>query len=156
MTRLSLRQARAMGIIPAGKPKRKQEPKIYPVQWDAKIIPGGVWLQTPEVVPSLNVWKNWHWAKQGRYKQELKDAITLLALAIKMPKFERTTVQIIYYHGTRRRRDPADNYAPKFLMDALVAAGILADDNGELVKVPPVGMEYDRERPRTEVFIWEG
>ena len=74
---------------------------------------------------------------------------------MKLPRFKRATVQIIYYHATNRRRDPADNWAPKFLMDALVQSGILQDDNGDLVKVPPVGMEFDPEKTRTEVFIWE-
>jgi Holliday junction resolvase RusA-like endonuclease len=68
--------------------------------------------------------------------------------------YRRATVQIIYYFKTRRRRDPQDNYAPKFLMDALVKSGILEDDNGELVKVSTPEIEIDRERPRTEVFIW--
>lgn len=154
MTRLSVSQARAMGIIPA-KQKQTRAPKVNPVQWDAKTFTGGIWLQIHFVPPSLNIWKNWHWAKQNRYKQEMYDAVRLLALAMKLPKFERATIQVIYYHATNRRRDPADNYAPKFLMDALVRGGILVDDNGDLVKVMPVVMEFDREKPRTEVFIWE-
>lgn len=105
--------------------------------------------------PSLNVWLNWHWAKQGRYKKELIAAVRGLVLAFKLPRYYRATVQIIYYHQTQRRRDPVDNYAPKFLMDALVKGGVLLDDNGDLVKVPSVGMEFDAVSPRTEVFIWE-
>jgi hypothetical protein len=114
-----------------------------------------LWLQVPFVPPSLNDWVNWHWGKQRRYKQDLTDAVCGLKVAMKLPKFYRATVQIIYYHSTNRRRDPADNWAPKFLMDALVQGGILVDDNGDLVKVPPVGMEFDPGRPRTEVFVWE-
>ncbi|MDO7787147.1 RusA family crossover junction endodeoxyribonuclease, partial [Desulforamulus aquiferis] len=156
MTRLTLKEARALGIIQA-KPKKKVSPKttLPRVQWDARTFAGGLWLQIPEVPPSLNVWKNWHWAKQHRYKEELKADISKLAIAFKLPKFRRATVLIKYYFGTNRRRDPADNYAPKFLMDALVNAGILKDDNGDLVTVQ-VAMEVDREKPRTEVFIWEG
>lgn len=159
MTRLSLKQARALGIIPGPAPthggkKHRNQPKIlYSSQWDAKTFPGGMWLQVPFVPPSLNEWKNWHWAKQGRYKDELYQAVRLLALAAKLPRYERAVVQIIYYHATNRRRDPADNWAPKFLMDALVAGGILADDNGDLVTVQ-VGMKVDPEKPRTEIFIW--
>ncbi len=156
VTHLTLQQARALGIIPAREARQIRAPrlKLNQVQWDAKIIPGGVWMQIPFVPPSLNIWKNWHWTKQNRYKHDLYDAIWKLATAMKLPKFERATVQIIYYHATNRRRDPADNYAPKFLMDALVRGGILVDDNGDLVTVMPVGMAFDRERPRTEVFIW--
>lgn len=169
MTRITTKQARALGILPGPAPKKQKtqqykknqkktraQPKVQlpVVQWDVTTFPGGFWLQVPFVPPSLNVWKNWHWAKQGRYKQELYNAIRLLKLAAKLPKYELATVQIIYYHRTNRRRDPADNWAPKFLMDALVAGGVLVDDNGELVDVQPVGMKVDMERPRTEVFVW--
>ncbi|MCM1567079.1 MAG: hypothetical protein NC238_14310 [Dehalobacter sp.] len=157
MTRLSERQARQLGIIPALGEKKKSHitrVTLQPVQWDAKTFPGGIWLQVPFVPPSLNEWKNWHWAKQGRYKKDLINAVSMLALAWRLPKFENATVQFVYYHRTNRRRDPADNYTPKFLMDALVKGGILVDDNGDLVNVPPVDMKLDPERPRTEVFVW--
>lgn len=164
MTRLSVKQARALGIDLGPAPKTsaaaRRQPREQPkaqlnlVQWDAKTLPGGIWLQVPFVPPSLNVWKNWHWAKQHKYKQDLYQAVRLLALAAKLPKYERAVVQIIYYHRTERRRDPTDNWAPKFLMDALVAGGLLVDDNGELVDVESAVMELDRDRPRTEVFIW--
>ena len=154
MTRLSKAQARQLGII-AGK-KKKDIPKVVrrPVQWDAKTFPGGIWLQLPEVPPSLNVWKNWHWGRQHRYKKDLYQAVRMLALAAKLPQYERAVVQVVYYHRTNRRRDPADNWAPKFLMDALVAGGILVDDCGSLVNVQPVDMKVDPEKPRTEIFIW--
>jgi hypothetical protein len=157
MTRLTERQARQLGIIPAPSKKKKSHiAKIHfpAVQWDAKTFPGGIWLQVPFVPPSLNEWKNWHWGKQGRYKKDLYQAVRMLALAVKLPKYEQATVQIVYYHATNRRRDPADNWAPKFLMDALVRGGILVDDSGDKVYVPPVGMEVDPVRPRTEVFVW--
>lgn len=154
MTRLSLKEARRLGILPSKK-QRPRKAKVNPVKWDAKLMPGsGMWLQIPDVPPSLNVWKNWHWSKQGQYKQQLKDDITKLAMAFKLPKYQRATVLIKYYFRTNRRRDPADNYAPKFLMDALVTAGVLVDDNGDLVSVQ-VAMEFDKDKPRTEVFIWE-
>lgn len=159
MTRLSVKQAQALGIPGPGIKKRRSPPKVMlpavsAVQWDAKTFPGGIWLQVPFVPPSLNEWKNWHWAKQGKYKKDLYQAVRLLVLAAKLPKYERATVQIIYYHATNRRRDPVDNWAPKFLMDALVSGGILVDDCGDLVDVQPVGMEVDPGRPRTEIFVW--
>jgi len=152
VTRISTAEARAMGLLPD---KKLKPVRISSVKWDARLIPGGVWIQIPFVPPTLNVWKDWHWAKQGRYKKDLIAAVRGMVIAMRLPRYQRATVQIIYYHGTRRRRDPVDNYAPKFLMDALVKGGVLTDDNGDLVKVPTVGMEFDAVRPRTEVFIWE-
>jgi len=153
---LSKREAAALGLI--GKRKSGTTVKSTATktcQWEANTFPGGVWIQIPFIPPSLNIWKNWHWAKQGRYKKKLYEAVRLLALSANLPKYERAVVQIVYYHSTNRRRDPADNWAPKFLMDALVRGGILVDDNGDLVDVQPVDMRVDPEKPRTEVFVWE-
>ena len=78
----------------------------------------------------------------------------VLKMAFKLPQYKFATVQIIHYFATVRRRD-ADNMAPKFALDALVRGGILEDDRDDWIKVMPPGMECDRERPRTEIFIWE-
>ena len=43
-------------------------------------------------------------------------------------------VTITYFFKDRRRRDP-DNYSGKFLLDGLVAAGILKDDNFQCVEL---------------------
>lgn len=139
------------------KGKRASKPVTLPLaqaQWDAKLFPGGVWIQIPFSPPSMNEWKNWHWGKQGKYKDELSDAISKLAICFGLPQFERATIQFIHHFKTNRLRDPQDNYAPKFLMDALVRAGILVDDNGELVTVPVAELKVDKEKPRSEIFIW--
>jgi len=158
MTRLDVSVLRKMRLYDEKKGKRAPKPVTLPlaqVQWDAWKVQGGIWIQVPFPPVSLNEWKNWHWAKQGRYKKELTKAISDLVLFFKIPTYEQATVQVIHYFRTNRLRDPQDNYAPKFLMDALVRAGILEDDNGELVKVPTPELLIDKERPRTEVFIWE-
>jgi Holliday junction resolvase RusA-like endonuclease len=150
MTRISHAQARAMGLE---KPKPKKPQRVSGAQWDAGTFPGGCWVQVPFVPPSLNEWSRWHWAKQKQYKDELTDNVKLLTLFRKLPRYERATVLITYYHATKRRRDRIDNFAPKFLMDALVRAEILVDDNDDRVKVE-TKMDLDQEKPRTEIFIW--
>lgn len=156
MTRLDAAVLRKMRLHDEKKGKRVPNPVTLPlVKWDAKLFIGGVWIQVPFSPPSLNEWKNWHWAKQRKYKDDLSEAISDLVMCFKLPKFKYATVQVIHYFKTNRLRDPSDNYAPKFLMDALVRAGILVDDNGKLVKVPTPEILVDKERPRTEVFIWE-
>lgn len=154
MTRMSVAEARTRGYLPK-EPKRKAKPKIRPaVQWDARVIPGGVWLQIPEIPPSLNVWKNWHWAKQNEYKQVLYDAVNGLRMKYKLPQYKNATVVITYYFPTRQRRDIVDNYSPKFVMDSLVNGGLLEDDRSDWVKVELVA-EYDKDRPRVEIVIRE-
>ena len=43
-------------------------------------------------------------------------------------------VTITYFFKDRRRRDP-DNYSGKFILDGLVSAGILKDDNFQCVEL---------------------
>jgi len=155
MTRLTMRQARQLGILPGKKKVDQLKVRHSAVQWDAKTFPGGIWLQMPEIPPSLNVWKNWHWSKQGRYKKELTEAIRGLALAMKLPRYQRATVQTVIYFPVHRVRDPSDNYNQKFLADALVRGGILEDDRGDWMRFEVPKLEVDRDRPRVEVFIWE-
>lgn len=112
-----------------------------------------MWIQIPYVPPSLNIWKNWHWSKQRKYKKELTDSIIKLVIAFRLPRYHKAVVSIVYYHSTERKRDPVDNYAPKFILDSLVNSGILFDDNGDVVKVQPVQMRIDKTSPRTEIFI---
>ncbi|MCG8400083.1 MAG: hypothetical protein MJA84_00635 [Firmicutes bacterium] len=155
MTRISEARARELGILPPKKGSKIMPKNMPTVQWDARLIPGGVWLQIPQVPPSLNVWSKWHWAKQQMHKQELTDAISGLVMAMRLPRYRLAKVQVIICFPVRRVRDPSDNYNQKFLMDALVAGGILEDDRGEWVQVMVPKLEVDRERPRTEVFVWK-
>ena len=149
MTRLTAAQARKLGILP----NKRQRTIASRVQWDAKLIPGGVWLQIPEIPPSLNVWSRWHWAKRKRYLDQLSRNIGQLALATKLPRFERATVQVLYYFRDKRLRDK-DNYSGKFILDALRYGGVIAEDNSEVLSLPEPGFEVDQGRPRVEVFIW--
>lgn len=149
MTRLTNAQARRLGILPG----KRSKPVANMPKWDARAIPGGVWLQIPEVPPSLNVWMRWHWAKQAKYKKNLTEAVKALALAMRLPRHKRAVVQVIYYFGTERHRD-ADNMAPKFLLDALVQGGMLEDDRAEWIELPEPGFEVAPGKVRTEVFIW--
>lgn len=135
------------------KTKREKKPVITTAQWDARVTDDRVWIQVPEIPPSLNEWKGWHHMKQHKYKQELYDQVKKLAIAFKIPRLKYAVVSITYYFPSRQRRDIIDNYAPKFLMDALVNGGVLEDDRSDWVEVPRPVAEYDRERARVEIKI---
>lgn len=120
--------------------------------WDAYILPDGVWLAIPFLPPSLNVWSRWHWAKRKRYLDNLGDNLAWLARAHNLPRFEQATVQVTYLFPDRRHRDK-DNYNGKFILDALRRAGILTDDRAELISLPEPEFLVDRHRPRTEVWV---
>lgn len=152
MTRLSANQLKKLGLI---KPKRKTSVRsISLARWDAKIIPGGIWLQIPFVTPSLNVWTKWCRYKVNEYKRDMYDAVGWLKKGLNLPQYKYATVMVKYYHETNRVRDEVDNWAPKFIMDALVKGGLLVDDRTSWVHVD-VDMAVDKEKPRTEVFIWQ-
>jgi len=104
-------------------------------------------------MPSLNQWKNWHWGKQDRYKKMLAQALAMLARLAGSPQFAKASVQVIHFHRVLRRRDE-DNLAPKFLLDALCQAGMLVDDNKDLLTLLPAKFETDRTAWRTEVYLW--
>ena|GEM_PF-1961807 len=143
-------------MAPVAKRKRYPPDKLAATtkaSWDAKKIPGGVKLIIPENMPSLNQWKNWHWGKQDRYKKMLAQALAMLARLAGSPQFAKASVQVIHFHRVLRRRDE-DNLAPKFLLDALCQAGMLVDDNKDLLTLLPAKFETDRTAWRTEVYLW--
>jgi len=156
LLRLSSQQARALGIGGKGKKRsRNNMPASIPsLQWDAKRLPNGSWIQIPEVLPSLNIWNKWHWTVYQAKIKELSSAIGSLKLVFGLPKYELVRVEVIYFFSTRRKRD-TDNYTPKLLLDALRYAEIIAEDNSQVLELPPPRFEIDREKPRTEVFVWE-
>ena len=67
--------------------------------------------------------------------------------------FERAEVTITYYFGNRSRHD-ADNYAGKYLLDGLTAAGVIVDDDLRHISTKIVG-GYDKANPRTEIVVEE-
>jgi Holliday junction resolvase RusA-like endonuclease len=86
--------------------------------------------------------------------EEMTENLTGLRRAFRIPRVERPRVQLVYYFATRRHRDP-DNYTGKFILDGLRHAGIIADDNSEVLQLPQPEFHVDRERPRTEILITE-
>lgn len=66
---------------------------------------------------------------------------------------EPVNVKAIFYMSTRRRVDLVN--LEQALLDILVKYGILADDNSNIVhSMDGSCVDYDKERPRTEVYIW--
>lgn len=127
--------------------------------WEAQTVsvnPLTVWISIPGEMPSLNKWTRQHWAVTRRMLQEMTANMQTLKAAKKLPSFEKATLRVVHYFRTNRSRDQ-DNYTPKQLQDSLRKAGILADDNANVLRLMPVEFEVDKQRPRTEVYIseWE-
>ena len=103
--------------------------------------------------PSLNTWTNWHWAKKNRIKKAWEEEIYYLSVKHGQPELKKSIVDITYYFRTNRRRD-RDNYSPKFILDWLVKAGLIADDDDKSLYLS-WNLEVDKENPRTEIEIKE-
>ena len=67
--------------------------------------------------------------------------------------FKRAAVEILYYFPTAARHDP-DNYAGKFILDGLTAAGVIEDDSFAHITLAVAGA-VDRKEPRTVITVKE-
>lgn len=154
MTRLTVTQARKMGLL-GEKPKKKRSPRTTKAILEAKRIENGVLLIIPENMPSLNVWKNWHWTKQARYKKYLTEIMADLTLIVGRTQYVKARVEITHYHPVIRNRDSGDNYCPKFVLDSLRYAGFIQEDHSGALQVPEPELLIDRLAWRTEIKITE-
>ena len=116
---------------------------------------GVIRIEIDGTPPSLNKWARLHWTKQRKIKTEWAWLVLAAAMQARIgrPKLKEATVHITYLFKTKRRRDH-DNATPKFLMDALVGAGILQDDRSDWIK-----LTWDfgsGPKNKTIIVIWEG
>ena len=110
-------------------------------------------LVIPLVPPTINkyIGRSNIWEYQAD-KKKIHKAINLLTVG-KKHNIDKCEMTVIYYFKDRRRHDPS-NY-DKFLLDGLVEANVITDDNyGVITKFTTIG-GYDKDNPRTEVIIEE-
>ena len=101
-------------------------------------------------------------AKQGRGKYQpyaiMKERYTsdIGWLAKKLPAYERVDITITWYEPNRRRDiDNITGGGTKFIMDGLVAGGVIKDDSQRYVNSILHNFEVDKENPRIEIEIEE-
>ena len=78
------------------------------------------------------------------------------AVAQGAPSFDPSrpvTVTTTFYEPDMRRDADNVGFARKFVLDGLVAAGVIADDSRRHVPRCPDRVLTDRERPRVEVAV---
>lgn len=105
--------------------------------------------------PSNNKFKGRqnHWEYRN-LKKEWEQLIRLVCKPVPKQPLEKVNVTITYFFPDKRRRDP-DNFNGVFLLDGLVKAGILKDDNFDCITLHLRG-GYDKQNPRTEIEIVKG
>lgn len=76
------------------------------------------------------------------------------AMKKRAPRFERrVTVRTTFYEPDMRRDADNVGFARKFVLDGLVAAGVIKDDSRKYVEQCPDRVLTDRARPRVVVEV---
>lgn len=91
-------------------------------------------LLLPYRRPPLSLNRRLHHMVEYRLKAEMKQAAIVLAKANRLPAMKAVTAELIWCKGDNRTAD-SDNISPnlKPLLDGLVAAGVLPEDNANHV-----------------------
>lgn len=83
-------------------------------------------------------------------KKKVHKAIVLETAGIN-PKIKKCNMKVTYYFQDKRRRDPG-NY-DKMLLDSLVEANIIEDDNYTVIQEYTTVGKVDSKKPRVEIEI---
>lgn len=106
--------------------------------------------------PSINVWFVMQRQQMNVLKQKWKDFTIWLVKknGLENKKLECFDMKFVTYMPTKRRIDP-DNTIPKFILDGFIESGFIVDDDSQHLKSLTLCADYDRNFPRTEIFITE-
>jgi len=85
-------------------------------------------------------------------KKAYHQAVKMQTIGIN-PRYEKVKMKITYYFKDKRRHDPS-NY-DKMLLDGLVEANIIKDDNYDVIQEFTTIGKYDKENPRVEIELEE-
>ena len=107
----------------------------------------------PRVHPSMNEYAGKNPWVYRKLKSLWRDLVCVTCVPRPKKAIRKAKIRITYYFAQNRRRDK-DNYAPKLILDGLVVAGIIADDNAGMLDVDRA-FAVDKEGPRTEIEVSE-
>lgn len=94
-----------------------------------------------------------HYAKYSTEKKEHTEEVAWLAKLARLPKFEKAHLVITWFEPDRRR-DPDNIMAgQKFILDGLVQAGVIPNDNQKHIVSIVHRFRVDKQNPRVEVEI---
>lgn len=108
-----------------------------------------------DLPPSLNEWQNLHPMEKHRRKKQTEHDVYYACYSQRPPiPFEKARIRIKIFFPVRRRRDER-NYDCKWLIDGLVVAKIIKDDNIDVIGRPEVIPDYSKDNPRVEIEVEE-
>ncbi len=151
MLRLTAAEARKLGIVINKKTGRAQIKRKRPesiVRQENGILTVAIY----DVPPSLNDWHGMHWAAKAEAKRQWEELLKALLRGTAV--YRQPVVRIAYSFNIDRNRDK-DNMTPKWIMDGLVKAGVIEDDNSKAVDVDWSIVPDVCEWCKTEIVIRE-
>ena len=103
---------------------------------------------------SMNTWMIMKRPMMNALKQRWKDFIRWYVdeQGYSNLRIDKCEVHQKIYYPTNRRHDP-DNTTPKFILDGLVESGMIIDDDSTHITKLTLECGYDKEYPRTELYI---
>lgn len=115
-------------------------------------------IRFTSVYPSLNKILRMHHRKRNALKREYQRAVGAEIKAANVEPFPgkvRIELDILFESPAAIKRD-ADNYQPKWLLDALVKNGVIKDDDPRVIPEPlSIKFVLGEPRPGVDVRITE-
>jgi Holliday junction resolvase RusA-like endonuclease len=106
-----------------------------------------------DLPPSLNDWQNLHVMEKAKRKKQTEHDVYYACYNQRPPKpYDKARVRITIFFPVKRKHDNL-NYPCKELIDGIVKAKIIKDDNIDVIGRPDVILDYDKKDPRVEVTI---
>lgn len=104
--------------------------------------------------PSINKWMILPRIQMNALKQTWKDFISWFVekQGYKNLNIEQCDMTFISYFKTKIRKD-CDNFVPKFILDGLAEAKLIIDDDSLHIQSLTLKCGYDKENPRTEIYV---
>ncbi|HEY8477094.1 MAG TPA: hypothetical protein VIN09_09555 [Chloroflexota bacterium] len=114
-------------------------------------------LVIPRCPPrSFNQFVRLHWARRRKIVELWRQEVAVAAAKAGRPRFERAVVRLRLFYDRRPLPDwdNAQSAASKVILDGLVRAGVLPDDEARYVRgVTLVELGVDRTNPRVEIEV---
>ena len=144
------------------KPRKKPVFLIRSAESEVKETAQGIELFLPVRLPGLNEIIGMSKAGRGRFnryareKEEIQNWICESLREFKLPKFQKCKIGFTWVEPDRRRDIDNISAGKKYILDALVALGVLPDDSWKHVKgFLPENFEADKNNWGVRVEIRE-
>jgi Holliday junction resolvase RusA-like endonuclease len=105
--------------------------------------------------PSINKWMILRRPQMNGLKQNYKEFIVwfIQESGLTNRKIKKCEMTFISYFRTKVRKD-VDNTVPKFTLDGFTEAGLIEDDDFLHLESITLKCGYDKDNPRTEIYIY--